>query len=309
MAKDVLEGTNYRAIALLGRGGAGEVYEARHRHLNKRVAVKLLNERFAGDGHVMKRLELEGLALAKVAHESVVEVTDCGRTPGGLPFLVMPLLIGKTLDRELRERGELTLREGRRVIIAVLEGLSAIHAAGLVHRDVKPANVFLCDGKPPVVKLLDLGVAKVIDRESELVRVNDHTRAGITVGTPRYLPPEQALGRELDVRADIYAAGLLLYRMIAGRGPFDHCTGVGDVMVAHVIEEPRAPSAYARQAIPGELDALVLRALAKEPSKRFESAPAFAAALRDLVLEGPSAQLGPDQANPGHRKRSKLGIS
>jgi serine/threonine protein kinase len=196
----------------------------------------------------------------------------------------MPLLVGHSLDEELRSRGSLEIRDARRIALAMLEGLGALHGAGIVHRDIKPGNVFLCDGTPPVVKLLDLGIAKVIDAASKIGGPQQLTRAHTAIGTPRYLSPEAALGRRVDARTDIYGVGMVLYRMLAGRGAFDHCKTIGAVMVAHVAEEPEPPSRYATQHIPAELDALVLRAIAKDPDARFLSVEDFAVALRKLSV-------------------------
>ncbi|WP_437938765.1 serine/threonine-protein kinase [Sorangium sp. So ce341] len=303
--RDELEGTPYRALRRLGRGGMGEVLEAEHRALRKRVVVKLVRRALAGDPRFADRLRVEAQALAAVSSPHVVAVLDLGRTPAGRPYLVMERLEGRTLGEELVRRGALPVAEAIDLVRQVLAGLAAAHRVGLVHRDVKLDNVFLCapgsaaPGGGRVAKLLDFGVAKVLDggvepgaagapgaeRTFALEGPAYPTEAGLLVGTPRTASPEQARCQPVDARADVYAVGLLMYTLLVGHGPFAHLDDALEVLRAHVLEAPCPPSLRAAQLIPPALDRAVLRALAKRAEERFQSAEAFAEELGRIAAE------------------------
>ncbi|WP_437600631.1 serine/threonine-protein kinase [Sorangium sp. So ce590] len=293
---DALEGTPYRALRALGRGGMGEVIEAEHRALRKRVVVKLVRRTLAGDPRFADRLRVEAQALAAVSSPHVVAVMDLGTTPRGRAYLVMERLEGCTLREELERRGSLPVSEAIEVTRQVLAGLAAAHRVGIVHRDVKLDNLFLCapdaaaPGAARVVKVLDFGVAKVLD--AGVARTGPGTapprflagpavptEAGLLVGTPRTASPEQARCQPVDARTDVYAVGLLMYTLLVGHGPFAHVEDALEVLRAHVVEAPAAPSRHAAQVIPRALDGAVLKALAKLPEHRFQSAEAFAEEL------------------------------
>ncbi|WP_437578181.1 serine/threonine-protein kinase [Sorangium sp. So ce887] len=295
-AVDALEGTPYRALRALGRGGMGEVIEAEHRALGKRVVVKLVRRALAGDPRFADRLRVEAQALAVIASPHVVAVMDLGTTPGGRAYLVMERLEGGTLREELERRGPLPVAEAIEVTRQVLAGLSAAHRVGIVHRDVKVDNVFLCapgaaaPGAARVVKVLDFGVAKVLD--AGVARTGPGaapprflggpaypTEAGLLVGTPRTASPEQARCQPVDARTDVYAVGLLMYTLLVGHGPFAHVEDALEVLRAHVGEAPSPPSRHAAQVIPRGLDGALMKALAKLPEERFQSAEAFAEEL------------------------------
>jgi serine/threonine-protein kinase len=283
----LLEGTAYRVIATLGRGGMGDVVEAEHVALGKRVVVKLLQQRHADRADYADRMRIEAQALAKIAHPNLVAVTDFGQTARGQTFLVMERLHGRTLREELEARGVLPVLEAIDVVAQSLAGLSAAHAAGLVHRDVKLDNLFLCDAVDGrrQVKVLDFGLAKVIGvmGESTPAPLAFPTAEGVAMGTPRFFSPEQATGKPVDPRTDVYAAGAVLYTLLAGRSPFEHHDSLLALARAHAFEMPEPPSRFAPQAIPPALDEAVLRALAKDPDERFPSAQAFAAELERIA--------------------------
>ncbi|MFO0755328.1 MAG: serine/threonine-protein kinase [Byssovorax sp.] len=282
---DPLTGTAYRAIAPLGRGAMGEVVEAEHIALGKRVVVKLLHGRLLDRDDQRERLRLEGQALAHLRHPNLVSVTDFQISAAGRPFLVMDRLEGRTLRDELRARGMLPVAEAVDLTRQALAGLAAVHAAGLVHRDIKPDNLFLCDpersGAPRVLKLLDFGLAKVVSEGELPVRslARVRTDRDVTVGTPRYYAPEQASGGAVDARTDLYAVGLVLYALLAGEGPFDHHKAYADVVMACIHEIPRKVSERARQPIPPRLDEVLAQVLEKRPEDRFPSAVDFSEAL------------------------------
>ena len=291
---DPLAGTAYRAVRRIGKGAMGDVFEAEHTGLRRRVAVKLLSPLLVADPVFVDRLRLEAQALASIRHPNVVLVHDHATTPAGVPYLVMELLHGRTLHELWRERGTLPLLEALALMDQICAGLAVIHAAGLTHRDLKPANVFLCDSEQrgrPLVKLLDFGIVKVTRRQSGAVAPLLHpTEQGQMIGTPRFMAPEQVRGDGCDARTDIYAAGVLLYMLLAGRDPFHHHRGEVALLTAHAMEPPPPPSIVAPQPIPAAVEAVILRALAKRPADRFASVADFAAALR---AAGPGASTTP----------------
>ena len=278
---DALAGTRYRQISLIDEGGMGAVYLAEHTELGHVVVVKLLHARIANDPDMIDRVRLEAQTLAGLKHPNLVLVTDAGYTPDGRPFIAMEKLVGCTLHDEICRRGKLPLGEAIGIVRAALSGLAAAHDKGVVHRDVKPGNVFLhVEQGRRIPKLLDFGIAKVVREVAGGPRpLAVPTREGGVVGTPAYMAPEQALGKTVDVRADIYAVALVLYKAITGRGPFDHRKGDGGVLAAQVRDVPEPPSRFSQEPIPPELEAVVMKGLSKDPARRFQTAEEMIAAL------------------------------
>jgi serine/threonine-protein kinase len=259
-----------------------EVLEAQRAPGEAPVVVKLLHRHLAARRDLADRLRLEGEALACVSHPNVVAALDRGVTPEGRAYLVLERLHGRTLREEIALRGALPPEEAAEIVAQALDGLAAVHAAGVVHRDVKLENLFLCDAGSPhgrAVKLLDLGLAKLVGpgRPAPLLAP---TAEDVTLGTPRFFSPEQAIGAPLDGRADVYAAGLVLYALLTGRVPFEHLTDVAALLEAHATEDPPPPSRLLRAPLHPALEEVVLRALAKHPDDRFAGAAEFAAELR-----------------------------
>ena len=290
-AMRLLEGTSYRPIRQLGEGAMGEVWEAEHIGLRRRVVVKLVRREHAWSDGFLDRLRLEGQALAAITpHPHIVAVNDLGETRDGRGFLVMELLTGCTLREELAERGFFPVNEAVELARQLLDGLSAAHRAGILHRDIKLENLFLCDAPRSgerTLKILDFGIAKVLSASAEANGTafpQQLTKQGTTLGTPRFMSPEQAQGVAVDQRTDLYSTGIVLYMLLAGRDPFHHHRGIFSVLKAQANEIPRPPSAVASQPIPAALDRAVLRALSKRPEDRFESAEAFMAELARAVL-------------------------
>jgi len=279
----------YRVLARLGRGGMGDVFLAEHALLNHRVVVKVLHAELATRPHLVDRMRLEAQVLAQLRHPNLVRVTDFDETPLGRPYLVMEHLVGVSLAAELEARGApLDLRDALDLALQALEGLAHAHARGLVHRDVKLDNLFVCTPGPsharPRLKVLDFGIAKVLDGGADgFAPLALPTAAGVVVGTPRFFAPEQARGMPLDARADLYSFGLCLYAMVAGRGPFDDRATLVALARAHLVDVPPAPSALALRPLPAALDALVLACLEKRPVDRPASAAELADALRALA--------------------------
>ncbi|MEM9694052.1 MAG: serine/threonine-protein kinase [Myxococcota bacterium] len=293
--------TPYDLVRPLGSGGTADVFEGRHRALHHPVAIKLMRL-VSGVSDLAGRMKLEARVQANLHHPNIVPVTDFGQAGDGRPYFVMPYFTGRSLRAEIAEVGVFSLRHARRIIVPVLEGLSAAHEIGLVHRDIKPGNIFLADSPrmgPPVVKILDFGLAKVVSAVSPVqVPSQIHTATGRAVGTIKFLPPEQAQGLSVDGRTDLYSVGMTLYYMLAGRGPYDHALTAVDRMVAHVTESAAPPSLYRPQPLPREWDALVLRALARNPDDRFQNALEFIAALKraPTQVQAPS----PPRPRPPH---------
>jgi serine/threonine-protein kinase len=297
----MLAGTPYRFVAPLDRGGMGEVIEAEHLRLGKRVVIKLLQRQFANRPDLVDRMRIEAQTLARIVHPNLVSVTDFGHTRGGQPYLVMERLYGQNLRQYLKETTFVPVNEAIGIVRDALAGLSAAHAAGIVHRDVKLDNIFLSragGGQGPAVKVLDFGLAKIVDCVNGLTPtpLAFPTAEGVHVGTPRFFSPEQARGRPVDQRTDVYAAGIVLYTLIAGCGPFDHIHAVYQVARAHALDTPEPPSRYAPQPVSPDLDVVILKALSKRPEDRFPTAQAFADELGRIAGEKPENASSPSKA-------------
>jgi eukaryotic-like serine/threonine-protein kinase len=260
-------GGRYRMEALLATGGMGEVWAARDLLLGRAVAVKVLGGALAGDGRAAERLRREARAAARLEHPSIARMLDLGEQDGR-PYLVMELLDGESLAARIDRAGAMAPPEAARVVVAVADALEAAHRAGVVHRDVKPGNVFLTSGGE--VKVLDFGIASAAG-EAALT-------TGEMLGTPAYLAPERVLGHPATPAADIYALGAVLYELLAGRRPFDDGSDI-ELAMAHVHAQP-APLALAAPSAPPSLVAACEQAMAKDPSARPPSAAAFAQLVR-----------------------------
>jgi tRNA A-37 threonylcarbamoyl transferase component Bud32 len=270
----LIGGTPYRVRGLIGSGGMGSVYEVEHEELGKRFVLKALRAQLVERSDLAARMKNEWRALGRLEHPNIVVVTDAGRTPEGVPYYVMERLDGETLSARLRRDGQLSLPLALRLATGILDGLAAAHAIGIVHRDIKPQNIFLPSGGG--VKLLDFGVAKLKDQAAMVV-----TRKGVAIGTPKYMSPEQAEGKPVDGRADIYAVALVLFELLAGRGPFAHHKDPNDLVLAHMAELPvRLDQVNA--AVPPQVADLVHRWLSKDPADRPLDAGVAARELRKL---------------------------
>ena len=268
-----IEGTvladRYAVGELLGRGGMAEVYLATDRVLDRPVACKVLGGWLAHDGTFVERFRREALAAARISHPSLVAVFDAG-SEDDVHYIVMEHVPGETLADALRSGGRLPLARATSIAASVADALQVAHAARIVHRDMKPANVMLTpDGR---TKLMDLGIARNVDGESI-------THASSVLGTAGYVSPEQARGDPVDHRSDIYSLGCVLYEMLTGRQPFEARDPLA-VAYKHVHEAPMSPTSI-EPSIPPGLEAVVLRAMEKEPAARFQSAADMAAALDD----------------------------
>ncbi|MGI8756485.1 MAG: protein kinase domain-containing protein, partial [Acidimicrobiales bacterium] len=257
----------YRINRAIASGGMAEVWEATDQVLTRRVAVKLLHRHLANDASFVRRFRAEAIAAARLAHPSIVSVYDTF-SEDGLEAIVMELVVGTTLRADLDEHGPLRLDALLAIGTQVADALGAAHASGLVHRDVKPANILLsADGR---VLVADFGIAKAAEGA-------DLTSDGSMVGTAKYLAPEQVEGTPLDGRADLYALGVVLYEAATGTAPFVAETDAGTAL-ARLHRDPTPPRQL-RQEIPSSVEAVVLQAMARNRDLRFSDAAAMRAAL------------------------------
>jgi serine/threonine protein kinase len=284
---EVLPGTvlddAYRIDAKIGEGGFGAVFRGLRLDLERPVAVKVLRPTPSGrSAEGIERFRREGIAACRVHHPNAVDVLDFGVTPGGIAYLVMELLRGDTLESLLHDRGALPLERCAEILAPVCDALAEAHDQRVVHRDVKPANIFLHQTKQgEVVKVVDFGVAKLF--ETEEAGGPDNTVDGTLVGTPSYIAPERIVGEPYDGRSDVYSVGVVLYAMLCGELPFPQAKGANPFasVFNHVMKEPR-PLREVRPDVPEMAEALTLRALAKVAAKR-PTARELAAALRDAA--------------------------
>jgi serine/threonine-protein kinase len=292
----------YLVESLLGQGGMGFVYAGRHAIIDKRVAIKVLKaEPAQGVEEASQRFLVEAKAASKIGHQNIVDITDFGILPSGQAYFVMEFLDGPTLGKVMHESG--VLEAGRAIPIAVqiARGLQAAHDKGIIHRDLKPENVFVLerDGQADVVKIVDFGIAKDQTYTKRL------TQAGMVLGTPEYMSPEQATGQATDHRVDMYSLGCILYEMLTGDVPFKDDTAT-KTLTLHVFEKPVPPSVRRPDlAIPPALEAVVMRCLQKKRDDRF-------ADLRELMgaLERAGGELREKGASePGTRAAPVPGAS
>ncbi len=253
----------FRLESLLGRGGMGTVWRARHLSLDTEIAIKFLNAELSQRQDIRSRFAREASSVARIRSTNVVGVLDSGFTDDGFAFIAMELLHGEDLGRRLAREGRCSLRETSSIVTQVARGLSKAHAVGIVHRDLKPENLFVVsDDEGFVVKILDFGIAKAVGPGA----ASHQTDTGQLLGTPTYMSPEQAMGRPLDRRSDLYSLAVVAYRCLAERPPFAH-SAPGELIVAVSTRTPPPPSTFNPE-LPTVFDAWFERALAKDPDDR-----------------------------------------
>jgi serine/threonine protein kinase len=284
----------YRLVRSIDRGGMAEVWEAHDEVLARPVAVKILHRHLADDDAFVERFRREAVAAARLSHPGIVATYDTG-ADDGVAFIVMELVRGRTLRRALESGPPLAPPEAVRIAAEVADALEHAHRAGLVHRDVKPGNILLCEDASggARVKVADFGIAKLAAGGGDL------TQTGALVGTAKYLSPEQVEGRSPDARSDVYALGVVLYEMLCGRPPFAAETELATAL-QHVRALPPPPRRL-RAGIPPSLEGVVLRAMAKAPADRYQSAADLGAALQavDLAADDADPMVVRDPTPPG----------
>lgn len=270
-------GDRYRIDALIGEGGMGRVYSAEHVLMRKRLAIKVLHRELTTMAEVVARFEREAMAAANIDHPNVAAATDFGKLPDGAVFLVLEYVQGKSLRDEIAG-GPIAAERALHIARQIAAGLGSAHALDIVHRDLKPENVMLVEkgGDPDFVKVLDFGIAKVpigeVPHPSDTPAHTPITKAGMVFGTPEYMAPEQALGQNVDGRADLYALGVILYEMLSGSRPFSSQSQVG-ILGQQLSKSPpkisdRAPGIV----VPPAVEAVAMKLLQREASERYQSA-------------------------------------
>jgi serine/threonine protein kinase len=284
---------SYEVMRVLGEGGMGRVYEARHTRLpGKRFAIKFLYADLARQPEVVTRFQREAEAASGISHPNVLDVHDVNVTADGQPYIVSELLKGEELGEYIERAGKVPVAEAIRIVRQICKALGAAHATGVVHRDVKPENVFLTGDvarpESSTVKVIDFGISKVAQAGGESL-----TKTGVVMGTPDYMAPEQARGDRVDARADIYAVGAILYRALTGKKPFEGLDPMA-TLTAVLVQEPGRPTVV-NPDVPLALELVIQRAMAKDPKDRYQS---MAELERELSAFDPELLSRPSAAPP-----------
>ena len=283
--------SNYDVVGKIGQGGMGVVYEGRHLFMGRIAAIKLLHPHLCSDAGLVRRFLNEARAADAIKHPHIIEVYDSGLSPA--PYLVMERLVGESLAERI-QRGRLSLADVLEVSDQIASALGAAHGRNIVHRDLKPDNLFLVAGAARVsVKVLDFGIAKL---SADLLTDRTETQPGRLLGTLSYMSPEQIkASAAVDHRSDIYSLGVILFELLCGRRPFVE-TGLAELVVAHSMRPPPRPSSIDARVSPA-LDAIVLRALAKDPAERFASMEELRQALASAGASLKSEERAPGPAD------------
>jgi eukaryotic-like serine/threonine-protein kinase len=268
----------YRIVRKLGEGGMGAVYQAEHALIEKRIALKVLFPELTRRTDLVARFLQEAKSASRIGHENVIDISDFGQSPEGLVYIAMEYLDGQDLGAIIKTSGPQPWARARPILMQIAKALRAAHEHGIIHRDMKPENVFLIqrEGRPDFVKVLDFGIAKSVNEDGDAPRL---TQAGMIFGTPEYMSPEQAQGQTPDHRVDVYALGCLMYHLLTGSVPFTADNFMG-ILTKHMLEpvvplRQRNPSA----GIAIDVEAVCLRALEKERDKRWQDMDQFYRAL------------------------------
>ncbi|MEU3097245.1 protein kinase [Streptomyces sp. NPDC006967] len=298
-----LAGGRYQLRDLLGQGGMASVHLAYDSVLDRQVAIKTLHTELGREQAFRERFRREAQSVAKLTHTNIVSVFDTGEDDVDgttTPYIVMEYVegrpLGSVLDEDTRQQGAMPADKALKITADVLAALEISHEMGLVHRDIKPGNVMMT--KRGVVKVMDFGIARAMQSG-----VTSMTQTGMVVGTPQYLSPEQALGRGVDARSDLYSVGIMLFQLVTGRLPFEADSPLA-IAYAHVQEEPPVASSINRS-LPPAVDALIARALKKNPNERFPSAEAMRG---ECLRVSQSVQAAAPNIVPGAQAQSGAGV-
>jgi serine/threonine-protein kinase len=275
----------FEIVGVLGEGATGIVYDARRLVEGDRIALKVIHQHLAGDAQIRGRFTREAAILGRLEGAHLCPLLDFGEAPdprregAGLMYMALPRIDGPTLGELLKKTGRLPLPRAVGIVLDVCAALSEAHAQGVIHRDLKPGNVILCENDRAVV--VDFGMAKIITGGG--TGTTALTQHNMVFGTPEYMAPEQARGDELDARCDVYAAGIILYELLTGNVPFVGTTPL-NVLTAHMTAVPQSPRERAPERdISPALEAVALHAMAKEPARRYATAAALAASIRTAM--------------------------
>ncbi|MET0342652.1 MAG: protein kinase [Polyangiales bacterium] len=299
----------YRIINTIARGGMGKVYRAEQQPLGRLVALKVLSPSYTGDHdpEFHKRFFLEASIASKLTHPNTVTIFDYGKTEDDIYYIAMELLEGRTLHRVLREEGALPVERALHVARQVCRSLREAHGLGVVHRDLKPANIYLVQhgDERDVVKVLDFGLVKNLEDKGE-----ELTKAGLFMGSPKYMAPEQIRGERADARVDIYALGVILYESLTGKAPFDRQNSV-NILMAHIQEDvPSMSETNPRTRVAPQVENLVRKCMAKSREARFSSMEELLTALKQVsgVPSGASADRVSDLSDLSRSVELPLGV-
>jgi serine/threonine protein kinase len=283
-APDPLIGTliaeKFEIAALMGEGAMGRIYRARHVALDRMVAIKVLHKHLGGEDRVAKRFHREAKAASRLSHPNSVQIIDFGRSGDGLLYIAMELLEGEDLQTILDHDYPLSPKRIASLLVPSLRAVEEAHRAGIVHRDFKPDNIIVFSDRAgrEHVKVCDFGIAKILDGEGNSITVD-----GFVCGTPQYMAPEQARGDDIDHRVDVYAAGVVLYQMLAGVVPFGGDTALG-IITRHLTDMPVPPHERAPDmGVPLSLETIVMKAMSKDPVARYQSAGEMADVIEEAV--------------------------
>jgi serine/threonine-protein kinase len=276
----------FRIVERIGKGGMGAVYKAEQPSMSRFVAVKILHRSLASRPDLVSRFRREARAMSRLTHPNTARVFLYGQLEGGALYIVMEHLEGLNLHQTTKRNGPMGLERAARILIQVCGALDEAHAAGIIHRDLKPENIILTKqgGMEDFPKVLDFGLAKMADLD--LRSTGPLTQQGMVFGTPEFMSPEQAQGKTLDGRSDIYSLGVILYELITGKLPFDAHNPTE--FIRHHIKTPPIPVTQRRPefSFPRGIDGLFERVLAKDLGDRFQTAAELAAALRPFAPDG-----------------------
>ena len=304
-----LLGERYKLLRLIGQGGMGAVYLAEHVVIGKQIAVKVLNPEYSKNPGDVQRFLQEARAASLIRHDHVVDIADFGNSPQGQAYLVMEYLEGEDLAQTLKSVGRMDWFRVSNIVMQIGSALAAAHAKGIVHRDMKPENCFRVkrDGDADFIKVLDFGIAKIVDDRMSKGHQSLTIEGGI-IGTPEYIAPELCRGLKADSRVDIYALGVVMYRMLTGVLPFRTDTdNYMAVLSQHLTDPPVPPREQAPDAdIPPKIEQIVLRTLEKDPADRYQRIDELIAALREAqrTLTGSSSTAIMPGLPPIPRRRS-----
>ena len=268
----------YRIVRKIGEGGMGAVYQAEHALIEKKMALKILFQDLTRRPDLIARFLQEAKSASRIGHENVIDISDFGQSPEGLVFIAMEYLDGQDLGKLLKKEGAMHWERARPILMQIAKGLRAAHGNGIIHRDMKPENIYLIqrEGRPDFVKVLDFGIAKIVNDDTGGPAL---TQTGMIFGTPEYMSPEQAQGSTPDHRVDIYAVGCIMYHMLTGQVPFTADNFMG-ILTKHLLEPPVPPRKRRPDLeIPAEVEAICLRAMDKDRDKRFADMDALYRAL------------------------------